>query len=145
MNMFLIGYLGTDPEERVTSSGKKVVNLSLATRCRSKDAETVWWRLSCWTSFPILAHLKKGSAVVVSAIMTRAPSTYVDKTGTTRVSLEATVVDISFAPFGKPDAENSDKQSSQQNSFVNAATPNSNVASNNDNWEKVNITEDIPF
>lgn len=144
MSMFLIGYLGTDPEERVTSSGKKVVNLSLATRCRSKDAETVWWRLSCWTPFPILAHLKKGSAVVVVAIMTRAPSTYVDKTGTTRVSLEATVVDISFAPFGKPEADDKQSVQSQQGSFVNPSTPNAG-APQSDSWEKVNITEDIPF
>jgi single-strand DNA-binding protein len=69
----LIGNLGKDPESRLTSTGKKVCQFSLATNRRWKtgDGETKdttdWFNVQAWGRLAEICqeYLKKGSLVYV--------------------------------------------------------------------------------
>lgn len=102
MNLIeVIGFVGNDPEERVTPSGKKVVSFRIADNIKSGDKEeTLWWRVTCWgDQFDrILAYIKKGSLIIVHGEFRRKPETYQDREGQTQVSLEITATQIRFAP-----------------------------------------------
>lgn len=103
MNLLQIaGYLGDDPEERYTPSGKKVVSLRVAARIRHNGRDdTLWWRVSVWGDRydKMIPHLKKGSSVIVLGEMGK-PEVYVSKEGEKRVSLTMTADILRFSPFG---------------------------------------------
>ncbi|MCB1180982.1 MAG: single-stranded DNA-binding protein [Chlamydiia bacterium] len=104
MNLVEIaGFLGADPEERFTATGKKVIGLRVATRTWFNGKEdTIWWRVSVWGDRfdKIVKYLKKGSAVMVIGEMSM-PETYVDREGQTKVSLSLTAEILKFSPFGR--------------------------------------------
>ena len=101
----IAGHLGSDPEQRVTPSGQKVITLRVATNIRKggKD-ETVWFRVTVWGDRfdKMLPYLKKGSAVMVVGRLDK-PEIYTDKEGRPQVSLNVTAEMIEFPPFGKSD------------------------------------------
>jgi single stranded DNA-binding protein (ssb) len=102
MNSITIaGHLGRDPEERVTPSGQKVVNFSVATNKRKagKD-ETTWWRVTVWGENKIVPYLKKGSGVIVIGSLD--VRTY-DKEGVQQISLDITADTIHFLPSSNRD------------------------------------------
>lgn len=106
MNLIhLAGHLGADPEVRYTSSGKKVTNLRVATRTRrgANNDDTIWWRVTLWGDQfdKMVAHLKKGSAVVVSGELHK-PEIFNDREGKPQISMEVTAFHIQFSPFGRP-------------------------------------------
>lgn len=101
----IAGFLGADAEERFTATGKRVINLRIATRVRQGGQdETVWWRVSIWGDRfdKMLPYLKKGSSVIAIGEMSK-PETYVAKDGNTQVSLSMTADILKFSPFGKPE------------------------------------------
>lgn len=106
MNFIQIaGFLGADPEERFTSTGKRVVSLRVATKVRQGGKEeTIWWRVNIWGDRfdKMLPYLKKGSPVVVVGELGK-PEIYTDKNGMSQVSLTVTAEIIRFSPFGKPE------------------------------------------
>ncbi len=107
----IAGYLGADPEERFTATGKRVISLRVGVRVRQGgNDETVWWRVSIWGDRfdRMLPFLKKGSSVIVIGEMGK-PDTYVGKDGTTQVSLNLTAEIIKFSPFGRSDSTRSDQ------------------------------------
>jgi single-strand DNA-binding protein len=69
----LIGYLGQDPEKRVTSGGHSVVSVNLSTTERWKDKQgnrqekTEWHKLQVWgeQADRFESWLKKGSCVYI--------------------------------------------------------------------------------
>ena len=69
----LIGHLGTEPDVRTTSSGKKWARLRLATNESHRDenglkvTETQWHSLIAWGKVAEIAekHLQKGSEIAV--------------------------------------------------------------------------------
>ncbi len=67
--VILIGNLGQDPEEpRQTQSGLSVLDISIATRRRTKNDETTdWHTVTCWNKTAELVHkyLKKGRQVYI--------------------------------------------------------------------------------
>lgn len=102
----IAGFLGADPEERFTATGKRVVSLRVATRVRQGGRdETVWWRVSIWGDRfdKMIPFLKKGSSVIIIGEMGK-PETYVGKDGATQISLNLTAEILKFSPFGKPDS-----------------------------------------
>lgn len=106
MNLVHIaGHLGADAEERFTASGKRVINLRVATRVRQggKD-ETIWWRVNIWGDRfdKMLPYLRKGSAVIVVGELAK-PEAYQSKDGQPQVSLTLNAEVIKFSPFGKSD------------------------------------------
>lgn len=102
----IAGFLGADPEERFTATGKRVVSLRVATRVRQGGRdETVWWRVNIWGDRydKMLPYLKKGSSVIIIGEMGK-PESYVAKDGTTQISLSLSAEIIKFSPFGKPES-----------------------------------------
>lgn len=91
----IFGRLGKDPEIRLTQSGEKVANFSLATTDKWKDKHsgekkerTEWHNIIVWGSLASIveSHLKKGSRVYVEGeLRTRK---WLDKNGTERFSTE---------------------------------------------------------
>lgn len=71
--VMLIGRLGQDPEKKVTSSGKSVTSVSLASSSYYKDEmgnkqeSTEWHRLVFWGNLAdnLLQYTKKGSLLYV--------------------------------------------------------------------------------
>lgn len=101
----IAGYLGSDPEERFTATGKRVISLRVGTRVHQGGRdETVWWRVNIWGDRfdKLLPHLKKGSAVIIVGEMSK-PETYVGKDGQTQVSLTLNAEIVKFSPFGRTD------------------------------------------
>lgn len=90
----LIGTLGRDPEVRLTSSGKTVTNLGVATEDSWKNKETgewnkrtEWHRVTAWNQpEKLVAMLHKGSKVYIEgSIQTRK---WQDQTGVDKYSTE---------------------------------------------------------
>lgn len=122
----LAGRVGKDPEARFIASGQKVTTFSLATNIRKggKEDVTVWWRITVWGERfdKLLAHIKKGSALVVVGEMSRPPEMYTDRDGKQQVSsLELTAEMIKFSPFGNPDRPAQDQTAGQSQSSAPAA------------------------
>jgi len=136
----IAGYLGSDPEERYTATGKRVVGLRVATHIHhAGHDETLWWRVSIWGERydKMLPYLKKGSAVIIVGEMGK-PETYVSKDGTTQISLSLTAEIIKFSPFGRSDRV-SEKQAepSTETSFVPNASSTPDSSSNKDSFATV--------
>ena len=96
----LIGNLGQDPEVKVTETGKKVTNFTLATDDGYKNSEgqkiseTTWHNIVAWNGLADIAgrFLKKGHEVAVEGrIVYR---TYEDKKGTTKYITEIVLNDM---------------------------------------------------
>lgn len=86
----LIGNIGKDPEERVTSNGAKVVSFPLGVSPR-KD-ETNWFDIVLWGSAierfsKLIPYLSKGSRIyVIGAFKT--PTPYQKKDGSIGLNLQ---------------------------------------------------------
>ena len=102
----IAGNLGQDPETRVTPSGQKVINFSVAVKQRKgKEEITTWVKVVSWGDRheKMISFLKKGSAVIVNGKM-NAPTIYDGKNGPV-ISLEITAEMIEFSPFGSSKKE----------------------------------------
>jgi single-strand DNA-binding protein len=126
MNQTIIaGHLGSDPEVRFTSSGKKVITLRLAARVRrtakDKEDETIWWRVTIWGEQfdKMLPYFKKGSPLIVFGELSK-PEIFTDREGRPQVSMNVTASQIFFSPFGRPDSHSHPQQ---QQSSESAFTP----------------------
>lgn len=68
----LIGYLGQDPEKRVTPNGKEVATLSVATSSKRKQDDgsykefTEWHKVTVFQQIAFMQYLKKGDLVYIS-------------------------------------------------------------------------------
>ena len=101
--IIVVGNLGRDPEMRYTASGVPVTSFSLATsrKWTGQDGQpqekTVWFRVTAWRRDAELAsqYLTKGQRVLVVGEMEEA-STWTDKDGNARASLEMTARNIRF-------------------------------------------------
>ncbi|MBC7693616.1 MAG: single-stranded DNA-binding protein [Methylotenera sp.] len=108
--IILMGRLGADPIQRETKSGLPVVHFPLATARKVKDGsgalddegerivneETQWHRVVAWgkQGEACAQHLKKGQAVFVEGNLRSRK--YEGKDGTSRMSFEVHVENISF-------------------------------------------------
>ena len=63
----IVGHLGRDAETKAVGE-RTVINFSVATTRKAKDAEiTTWWRVAYWVkSDRVSKHLTKGTPVLVS-------------------------------------------------------------------------------
>lgn len=123
----IAGFLGADPEERFTATGKRVVSFRVGVKVRQngKEEVTVWWRVSIWGDRfdKMLPYLKKGSAVIVVGDMSK-PELYVDREGKTQIALNLQAEMIKFSPFGrtqKPGEGQQQESSSEYRSSYESA------------------------
>jgi single-strand DNA-binding protein len=129
MNLIeIIGYVGNDPEERMTPSGKKVVSFRMADNIKSGDKEeTIWWRISVWgDQFDrMMPYVKKGSALIVYGEIRRKPETYQDREGQVQVSMELTATQIRFLPSSQKSDRTSNNASpsyaSEERSYASSS------------------------
>jgi single-strand DNA-binding protein len=114
----LIGRLGKDPEIKVTESGKKVANFSIATSKHYKDSSgnkqenTSWHNIVAWENVAkvIQNYVKKGSLIqIVGELSSR---TYTDKQGNKRYLTE--VVAQSVVLFGGNQKSSSDEPTQEE-------------------------------
>ncbi len=99
----LIGNLGRDPEMRYTPSGTAVTNFSVATsrswtgQDGQRQDRTVWFRVAAWERLAETCnqYLTKGQRVLVVGEMEE-PSTWTDREGNTRASLEVRARTVRF-------------------------------------------------
>lgn len=107
MNQITVaGHLGSDPEVRFTSSGKKVTTLRVAARARkSGKDETIWWKVTLWGEQfdKMITFFKKGHPIVVFGELSP-PEIFTDREGKSQVSMNITAQQIMFSPFGKPES-----------------------------------------
>ena len=105
--VFLLGYLGKDPDVRMTQSGKVVVSCSLSTTESYKDKDGKWQSKSEWHNLVIwdkaaetfAKHFKKGSKVAVDGkLQTRQ---WEDQNGNKRYTTEILVKDFYFVDSKK--------------------------------------------
>lgn len=122
---YFVGYLGADPEERMTSKGKRVVVLRLGVKSRigTKD-ETVWCKCNVWHNRydKMLPYLKKGSGVIVAGDIS--VESYMSKDGTPQSSLVISVDTIKFSPFGRNESRSLsplEESSAQTTSYDNVS------------------------
>ncbi len=108
--IIVMGFVGRDPEERVTSTGKKVVSFPLGLNFKKHGEKlTVWYKVSSWNEqhSSILSYLKKGKCVIVMGDLSP-PSTYQNKRGDISVDLSINADSISFGPSVKKENEKDD-------------------------------------
>ncbi len=126
MNYITIaGHLGSDPEVRFTSSGKKVTTLRVATHTRRANADdTIWWRVTVWGEQfdKMISYLKKGSPVIAFGDLQK-PEIFTDRDGKPQISMNITANHIQFSPFGKPDRGPQEAQGPQAYSHQDAGVP----------------------
>lgn len=99
----LIGNLGRDPEMRYTPSGTPVtsfnvaVNRSWTGQDGQRQDKTTWFRISAWQRLAETCNqfLTKGQRVLVVGEVEE-PSTWTDREGNTRASLEVTARNVQF-------------------------------------------------
>ena len=100
----LIGNLGSDPTEKFTTSGKKVVSFSLAVTVK-KDIVN-WFEISIWEErIPIFAgmlpYLKKGSKICIIGDL-GCPQPYMNKKNEPSVRLHVQPISINFVGGATP-------------------------------------------
>lgn len=145
------GHLGSDPEERMTANGKRVVSLRIAARVRhSGQDETVWWRVNVWGDRfdRMIPYLKKGSPVIVIGEMGK-PEIYTARDGSSQISLSMTAEMVKFSPFGRPDKpeqqtrSTADEGFAAKHAFGNSYAANSSSALPEESFASVG--DDLPF
>lgn len=101
----LIGHVGNDPEIKTLESGKKLVNLSIATNETyyndkgEKITDTQWHRVTAWgkTAEIIEKYVAKGKEIgIIGRLSYRS---YEDKNGNKQYATEITVSEMQM--FGK--------------------------------------------
>lgn len=107
----LLGYVGRDPETRVSPQGTKIITFSI---CVEED---FWVKCVIFGSQydKMLNYVKKGASMMVYAKLSK-PKIYQNKQGTPAVTLEAVVVQMNFLPKAKA-AEQSLKPATQENDY----------------------------
>ena len=94
----LVGFVAQDPNIRTTATGKLVTKVRVGTTPRFRDsatgewrdAETSYYNVSCWARLAdhVRASLHKGDPVIVKGRFRT--STFEDKNGQLRTSIEIT-------------------------------------------------------
>lgn len=143
MNQAMVaGHLGSDPEERRTPSGQKVITLRVAARVRKggKD-ETIWWRVTIWGEQfdKIIPYFKKGSAIIVQGEIDK-PEIFTNREGKSQVSMGITAFNLSFSPFGRTDQAGTEERQSDAQPKEESVYSKPKI-----NNEPFDAEEEIPF
>lgn len=117
----LIGFLGKDPEERISKNGKKGIFFSLAVDSYyAKEKKTQWYNIAIWDEslFPMALSLKKGSlASVVGTLLP--PQTYETKSGESRIGLTLKCCALYFLPSSQRPTEKKEPSKEELDDHLN--------------------------
>jgi len=110
-HLSIIGFLGGDPEERVSKTGNKGMFFSVAVeRYTQGEKRTQWYKIQVWDHhlFNITKTLHKGSLISVSGILLE-PTIYKNQKGEDKVNLSIKAHAMWFLPFKKGTEEDDQK------------------------------------
>ncbi len=95
--VILMGRLTRDPEQRTTTSGKTVVNFSLAVDRLGQDDQADFFDITAWEKLGelVMQYLAKGRRVLVQGRL-RQDSWDDKETGKKRSRVEVTASDVTF-------------------------------------------------
>ena len=123
---FIIGNLVRDPDQRVTQSGISVCSFTVAVnRRRREDTEADFFHVTAWRDQAESCgkYLKKGNKVAVVGEVS--VSTYQDRNGTTRASLDLQAQDVEFlSPKEKTEEKPEAKTEAKQTEYVEVTDEN---------------------
>lgn len=111
----ITGYVGGDPQVReVSGQGgpQQVVSFSVAVNdTRRKDNPPTRYRVSAWNGLGsvVAQYVRKGDYVVITADRLRA-TTWIDRDGETRVSLDLTASGVDFSANRRGEAESAPEE-----------------------------------
>ncbi len=121
--IIVVGYLGSDPQKRITLEGTPVTNFSVATNRQwnnsdgSKGEETVWFRVTAWRQLAETCHkyLKKGRQVLIEGHLVPDPATggprvYQRRDGTAGASFEVRALTVRFLGGGEVSSQQEAEQ-----------------------------------
>jgi single-strand DNA-binding protein len=102
----LLGNLGRDPELRYTQNGNPVCSFTMATSEKRRDSQgemretTTWWRVTVWGKMAEVCnqYLAKGRQTCIEGVPFL--STWTDREGAERQTLEVRATDIHFVQDG---------------------------------------------
>lgn len=124
-SIILMGYLGNDPEEKLTSNGMKVTSFSMGVGVyTNKKTHTQWYRINVWNGYlgNIMKHLRKGSFILVQGDL-ELPRIYRGKDGESKIDLSVNVVSIKFIPTKKEKTPQQEKEAAIKEVDRRHATP----------------------
>lgn len=134
-NAILMGRLVADPDMRVTTNNKSVVNFRIAVdRAYSKNKEADFITIVAWekTADFIYKYFHKGDMIAIQgSIQTR---NYEDNNGNKRTAFEVVATEVSFCG-----SKNETSPGPAQTPAAPAYTPAP------DDFEEIEDTEDLPF
>ena len=109
---FLMGRLTSDPELKLTTSNRKVVNFTLAVDRRSKDKQTDFIRCVAWekTAETIHQYTHKGDKLIVSG---RIQVTQYEQDGKKRSAVDVVVEEFDFAESKKQEQPKAEEQKAE--------------------------------
>lgn len=121
----ILGYLGSDPELRYTTTNKPVCNFPIATSEKYKDSNnqthenTQWHRIVAWNKLGELCntYLKKGSLVLVEGKLRNNGPNEVNRDGKIYVynTSEIVISDIKFLPSKNNNNQQQNNNNQQNN------------------------------
>ena len=125
----IIGNLGKDPEMKYTTSGVPVTSFSVATSKKWTNVEgesqekTTWFRVTCWRKLAEITaqYLKKGRQVLVVGEVEA--SSWTDKEGNARASLELTAHEVKFLGGKSEGNEGDDSRPAQHGTITDEEIP----------------------
>ena len=119
---FIIGNIVRDPELRVTPGGISVCSFTVAVDRRRRDeTEADYFRVTAWRDQAESCgkYLKKGNKVAVVGSVS--VSTYQDRNGTTRASLDLQAQDVEFL---SPKEKTEEKTEAPKDGYVEVKDEN---------------------
>lgn len=105
--IFVTGFVGRDPEEKFTASGKKVTAFSIGINAKKGGEKlTIWYTVNCWgdSCCAVLPYVKKGNGLTVVGDL-NPPTTYQNKAGDISIDMSITCQSIHFSPSSQPKEE----------------------------------------
>jgi len=119
--IIIVGYLGRDPELRLTPQGHSVCSFSIAsTEKRAGEEITTWFKVTAWNRLAEIAneYLHKGSQAYICGSLRL--TEYTDREGQQRTSLEVRASEIQFLGTRNGD-EDAGRRSSVSEDEANSA------------------------
>lgn len=99
--IIVMGFVGSEVEERFTADGKRIRTFPLGINVYKKGEKfTVWYRINCWEGIGlnVLPFLRKGLVITVIGDI-NPPTTYQTQKGDIKIHMPITCNSISLVPL----------------------------------------------
>ena len=138
--VILMGRLTRDPEQRTTTTGKTIVNFSIAVDRIGQDDSADFFNVTAWEKLGelVMQYLAKGRRVLVQGRL-RQDSWDDKETGKKRSSVEVTATDVTFL-----DGPSDGAGTGQSNTFASSSKKTEDVVIEDIDDKPIDLSE-IPF